>query len=71
MSGLPDGGRRQGRARRHRGNPTNFCSVTASGNCKGAIECLRQELANDAGIEAQLEGTKNAVFAKYAFGGQR
>lgn len=31
VSGLPDGERRQGQARRHRGNPTNFYSVTASG----------------------------------------
>jgi hypothetical protein len=32
VSGLPDGGRRQGRARRHRGDPTAFYSVNASGN---------------------------------------
>jgi hypothetical protein len=60
--------------------------VTASGNSKGAIEFLGQEMANDeyanalidagdvpavADIETQLEGTRNAVFAVYAFGVQR
>lgn len=60
--------------------------MTASGNSKGAIEFLGQEIANDeyanalieaggvpavAGIETQLKGTTNAVFAKYAVGVQR
>lgn len=32
-------------------------------------ECARR--ARGAGVEAQLEGTKNAVFAEYAVGGHR
>ena len=47
MSGLPDGGRRQGQAQRHRGSLTNFCSVTAGSNSEGAIDPLGQVMANE------------------------
>jgi hypothetical protein len=68
--------RGQGRARRLRGNRTNFYSVTASGNSKGAMEYVNAlidagNVPAVAGIETQLEGTKNAMFAKYAFGVRR
>lgn len=78
VSGLPDGERPHGWARCHRGNPTNLHPVPASGNSTGAIECLRQQMTIDAGdvpgvadIETRLKATKNAVFAKHAFGVQR
>ena len=60
--------------------------MTASDNFKGAIEYLRQEMSNDeyvnalidagdvsavADVGTQLKGTKNAMFAKYAFGVRR
>ena len=48
----------------HVANPTSFYSVTASGIDAGDVPAV-------ADIETQLEGTKNAVFAKYAFGVQR
>jgi hypothetical protein len=57
LSGLSDGGRRQGRARRHRGNHSHHLrlrersatgdATIAGGNSKGAIEVPEQETTND------------------------